>query len=160
MNYDQAVDYLNSLTKFGIKFGLERITALCHAFGNPHRTLRVIHVAGTNGKGSTATFISSILREAGYRTGLYLSPYVHDLRERIQINGSLIGKQDFADLVSEIQPIADDLAETDLGPVTEFELKTMVAYLYLAREQVDFAVLEVGMGGGSMRPTWWSRWWR
>lgn len=147
MNYEQAVDYLNGLTKFGIKFGLDRITALCHAFGNPQRTLRVIHVAGTNGKGSTATFISSILQEAGYRTGLYMSPYVHDLRERIQINGAMIPKQDFADLVSEIQPIADDLAETDLGPVTEFELKTMVAYLYLAREQVDFAVLEVGMGG-------------
>jgi len=147
MTYEQSVDYLNGLLKFGIKFGLERITALAHAFGNPHHRLRVIHIAGTNGKGSTATFISSILQEAGYKTGLYLSPYVHDLRERVQINGRMIPKDDFAELVSEIQPIADDFAETELGPVTEFELKTMVAYLYFAREQVDFAVLEVGMGG-------------
>ncbi len=147
MTYEQALEYLDGLLKFGIKFGLDRITALSHAFGNPHRRLRVIHVGGTNGKGSTATFIASMLREAGYRTGLYVSPYVHDVRERIQINGKMIPKQDFADLVSEIQPIAEDLAETDLGPVTEFEVKTMVAYLYFAREQVDFAVLEVGMGG-------------
>ncbi|MGC8863789.1 MAG: bifunctional folylpolyglutamate synthase/dihydrofolate synthase [Armatimonadota bacterium] len=147
MTYESALEYLNGLTKFGIKFGLERITALAHAFGNPHRGLRVIHVGGTNGKGSTATFIASILREAGYRTGLYLSPYVRDLRERIQINGALIPRDDFAGLISEIQPIADDLAETDLGPVTEFEVKTMAAYLYFERQMVDFAVLEVGMGG-------------
>ncbi|MGQ9454625.1 MAG: bifunctional folylpolyglutamate synthase/dihydrofolate synthase [Armatimonadota bacterium] len=147
MTYEQAVEYLNGLTKFGIKFGLERITALAHAFGNPHRGLRVIHVGGTNGKGSTATFVASILREAGYRVGLYLSPYVYDLRERIQINGALISKEDFAELVSEIQPIADDLAETDLGPVTEFEVKTMAAFLYFERQMVDFAVMEVGMGG-------------
>lgn len=147
MTYEQALEYLDGLLRFGIKFGLERITALARAFDNPHRRLRVIHVGGTNGKGSTATFIASILREAGYKTGLYVSPYVHDIRERIQINGAMIPKQDFADLISEIQPIADDFAETDLGPVTEFEVKTMVAYLYFAREQVDFAVLEVGMGG-------------
>jgi dihydrofolate synthase/folylpolyglutamate synthase len=147
MTYEQAVEYLSSLNKFGIKFGLERITALAHAFGNPHRALRVIHVGGTNGKGSTATFIASILREAGYRTGLYLSPYVYDLRERIQINGALIPKTDFSELISEIQPIADDMAETDLGPVTEFEVKTMAAFIYFARQMVDFAVMEVGMGG-------------
>lgn len=147
MHFEEAVVYLDGLTKFGIKFGLERITALSHAFGNPHRSLRVIHVGGTNGKGSTATFVASILQEAGYRVGLYLSPYVRDLRERIQINGRLIPKQDFADIVSEIQPIAEDLAETDLGPVTEFEVKTMTAYLHFVREQVDFAVIEVGMGG-------------
>lgn len=147
MDYEQAVEYLDSLTKFGIKFGLERITALSHAFGNPHLALRVIHVGGTNGKGSTATFAASILQEAGYRVGLYLSPYVHDLRERIQINGRMIPKQDFADIISEIQPLADDMAATDMGAVTEFEVKTMAAYLYFARQQVDFAVMEVGMGG-------------
>lgn len=147
MNYDEAVEYLDGLIKFGIKFGLERITHLCHAFGNPHRALRVIHVGGTNGKGSTCTFAASILQEAGYRVGLYLSPYVRDLRERIQINGRLIPKQDFADIMSEIQPIADDIGETDMGPVTEFEVKTLAAFIYFAREQVDFAVIEVGMGG-------------
>ena len=152
MTYEEALDYLGGLQKFGIKFGLERITALARAFGNPHRRLRVIHVAGTNGKGSTATFIASILHEAGYRTGLYLSPYVFDPRERVQIGGRLIPRDAFADLISEIQPIADNFAETDLGPVTEFEVKTMLAYLYLAREQVDFAVIEVGRGDASTPP--------
>jgi dihydrofolate synthase/folylpolyglutamate synthase len=147
MTYEESVEYLNGLIKFGIKFGLERITALSRAFGNPHRALRVIHVGGTNGKGSTCTFIASILQEAGFKVGLYLSPYVRDLRERIQINGRLIGRDEFAELISEIQPIADDISASDLGPVTEFEAKTMAAYLYFAREQVDFAVLEVGMGG-------------
>ena len=147
MTYDQALDYLNGLIKFGIRFGLERITALAEAMGNPHRRLRVIHIGGTNGKGSTATFVASILREAGYETGLYLSPYIHDVRERIQINGAMIPKQDFAEIISEIKPIADKMGETELGPVTEFEVKTLVAYLYMARKQVDFAVLEVGMGG-------------
>lgn len=147
MSYEQAIEYLNGLTKFGIKFGLERITALAHAFGNPHRRLRVIHVGGTNGKGSTATFIASILHEAGYRTGIYLSPYVHDIRERVQISGRMISKEELSDLISEIQPIADDISASELGPVTEFEVKTMAAYLHFARQQVDFAVLEVGMGG-------------
>jgi len=147
LTYEQSIEYLNGLIKFGIKFGLERITALAHAFGNPHRMLRVIHVGGTNGKGSTSTFAASILQEAGFRTGLYLSPYVRDLRERIQINGRLIGRDEFADLISEIQPIADDISASELGPVTEFEVKTMAAYLYFARQQVDFAVVEVRMGG-------------
>ncbi len=147
MDYQQAIDYLASLSKFGIKLGLERINALSRAFGNPQHLLRTIHVGGTNGKGSTATFIASILREAGYQTGLYLSPYVHDLRERVQINGAMIPKEDFAEIVGEIKPIADDMAASELGEVTEFELKTMVALLYFARQKVDFAVIEVGMGG-------------
>ena len=147
MNYDESLDYLNGLLKFGIKFGLDRIKALSEAFGNPHKQVRVIHVGGTNGKGSTTTFISSILHEAGYRTGAYLSPYVHDLRERIQIDGRMISKEDFTALINEIKPVADKLAETELGAVTEFEVKTMLAYLYFARQKVDFAVLEVGMGG-------------
>ena len=160
MTYEEALAYLNSLIKFGIKPGLERITALCEAFGNPQQGLRAIHIGGTNGKGSTAAFISSILREAGYRTGLYLSPYVHDVRERIQIDGQMIPEDDFAMLAAEIKAVADDIgapfdgaqpfdsAQGDRpGEVTEFEVKTMMAYLYFARREVDFAVLEVGMGG-------------
>lgn len=147
MTYPESLDYLDSLLKFGIKFGLDRITALADAFGNPHRQLRVIHVGGTNGKGSTCTFIASILREAGYRTGVYLSPYVFDVRERIQIDGNNISEDEFAALATEIRPVAEKIDETDLGEVTEFEVKTMMAYLHFARRQVDFAVLEVGMGG-------------
>jgi dihydrofolate synthase/folylpolyglutamate synthase len=147
LTYEQALEYMDGLLKFGIKFGLERVTALAEAFGNPHRELRVIHVGGTNGKGSTATFIQTILSEAGYRTALYTSPYVRDVRERIQIDGRMIGKEEFAKIISEIKPVADKIGETELGPVTEFEVKTMAAYLYFARQRVDFAVLEVGMGG-------------
>ena len=91
MTYEEALDYLDGLQKFGIKFGLERITALARAFGNPHRRLRVIHVARHQRQGlDRHVFIASILHEAGYRTGLYLSPYVFDPRERIQIDGRLI----------------------------------------------------------------------
>lgn len=147
MTYQESLDYLSGLLKFGIKFGLDRITALAEAFGNPQKQLRIIHVAGTNGKGSTCTFAASILREAGYRTGLYLSPYVHDVRERLQIDGEMISEVDFAALVTEIRPVAEQIGRTDLGEVTEFEVKTMMAYLHFARKQVDFAVLEVGMGG-------------
>ncbi len=147
MNYEQSLEYLNGLLKFGIKPGLERITALCEAFGNPQRQLRAIHITGTNGKGSTAAFVDSILREAGYIVGLYLSPYVHDVRERVQIDGQMISEERFAALATEIKPVADRIGRTDLGQVTEFEVKTMMAYLWLARSKVDFAVLEVGMGG-------------
>lgn len=147
MTYQESLDYLDSLLKFGMRPGLERISALSEAFGNPHRQLRVIHVTGTNGKGSTCTFVASILREAGYRVGLYLSPYVHDVRERVQIDGEMIPKDDFAALVGEVKAVADELAKTELGDITEFEVKTMIAYLYFARRQVDFAVIEVGMGG-------------
>jgi len=147
LTYAETIAYLDGLLKFGIKFGLDRVRALCEAFDNPHERLRVLHIGGTNGKGSTATFVSSILRQAGYRTGLYLSPYVRDLRERIQIDGRMISQRDFAAIVSEIRPIAEQIGTSDLGPVTEFEVKTVAAYVYFARREVDFAVLEVGMGG-------------
>jgi len=147
MTYQQSLEYLNSLIQFGIRPQLDRIAALSDAFGSPHKQIRVIHVTGTNGKGSTCTFVASILREAGYRVGLYLSPYVYDVRERIQIDGQMISEKDFAGLLSEIRPAAERISKTELGPVTEFEAKTMMAYLHFARSQVDFAVVEVGMGG-------------
>ncbi len=147
MNYQESVGYLSGLLRFGIHFGLDRILALAEAFGNPQDKFRVIHVAGTNGKGSTATFIASILNEAGYRVGLYTSPYVYDLKERIQIDRIPISEADFARTISMIRPFAEDIEASGLGSVTEFEAKTMAAYLYFADEKVDFAVLEVGMGG-------------
>jgi len=145
--YDQALDYLYGLLKFGIKFGLDRSAELCRRMGNPQDSLRAIHVGGTNGKGSTCAFIASILRAAGCSVGTYLSPYVYDVRERIQVNGEPIPEDDFAALVSEIAPHIEAVADTDLGHGTEFEAKTLMAFLYLARRNVDFAVVEVGMGG-------------
>jgi dihydrofolate synthase/folylpolyglutamate synthase len=146
-DYQGALDYLSGLLRFGIKLGLDRFTELCHRLGDPQNELRVIHVGGTNGKGSTCAFITSILRQAGYSVGTYLSPYVYDVRERIQLNGEMIPEEDFAELMSEIAPQMEAIAGTELGQGTEFEAKTAMAFLYFARKKVDFAVIEVGMGG-------------
>jgi dihydrofolate synthase/folylpolyglutamate synthase len=147
MDYSRAVMYMQGLKRFGIKLGNERFEALLERLGNPHHQLRVIHVAGTNGKGSTCTFIATILQAAGYKVGLYLSPYVFNLRERIQVNGYMIPESDFARLVTWIKPHIEELAETPLGQVTEFELKTAVGFSCFAEQRVDFAVIEVGLGG-------------
>ncbi len=147
MDYQRAVQYMQGLKRFGIKLGNERFEALLERLGNPHHQLRVIHVAGTNGKGSTSTFIATILQAAGYKVGLYLSPYVFNLRERIQVNGYLIPEADFARLVTWIKPHIEELAQTPLGQVTEFELKTAVGFSCFAEQRVDFAVVEVGLGG-------------
>ncbi len=145
--YDDALDYLSGLLKFGIKFGLDRFRELCRRVGDPQKALKVVHVTGTNGKGSTCVFVSSILRSAGYTVGTYLSPYVYDVRERIQINGEMISKEEFTELMSELAPHLEAVAPTDFGQGTEFEAKTLMAFLHFARKNVDYAVIEVGMGG-------------
>ena len=123
--------------------GLERISALCEKLGNPQNNLKFIHVAGTNGKGSTCTICANILREAGYKTGLYTSPYVVDFRERIQINGEMISENDLALCVSKVKETADEYNIK----TTEFEFITAVAFLYFSRQNCDYVVLEVGLGG-------------
>lgn len=138
---------MSGLLQFGIRLDRERFVELLRRAGDPQKRLRCLHVAGTNGKGSTTTFIASILAAAGYRVGSYLSPYVFDLRERILLNGAMIPKADFARWVTHLQPHMEAIAATDLGPTTEFELKTAVAFCWLAEQAVDFAVLEVGIGG-------------
>lgn len=147
MNYEESIAYLDSLIKFGIKFGLERMTELCNEFGNPQRKYRVLQIGGTNGKGSTCAFASSILTKSGYKVGSYYSPYVNDPRERIQLNGEMISRDDFADIITRIAPAIDRISATAMGCVTEFEAKTLAALLYFAEKEVDIAVLEVGMGG-------------
>lgn len=147
MEYQEALDYLQGLIRFGIKLDLDRFRALCSRVGSPQRGFKSVHVGGTNGKGSTTSMISSILRSAGYRVGTYLSPYVNDVRERIQIDGEMIDTTDFADLMECIIPHLDAVAATDAGQPTEFEAKTLIAFLHFAAREVDFACVEVGMGG-------------
>lgn len=146
MQYEEALQYIHSLEKFGIKPGMERITALCRAFGNVQERLRFIHVAGTNGKGSTSTMLANICRCAGYKTGLFISPYVLDFRERIQVNGEMIPKSALSDIVERIQPVADAMREHGESP-TEFEVITAAAFLFYAESECDMVVLETGLGG-------------
>ncbi len=147
MDYSQALAYMHGRLRLGIKLGNARMESLLQRLGSPHKTLRIVHIAGTKGKGSTAAMAASILQATGYKTGQYLSPYVYDVRERIQINAVPIPPQDFARWVTHIKPHIDALEETDFGPTTEFELKTAVGLCWFAEQQVDYAVLEVGLGG-------------
>ncbi|MBQ4603720.1 MAG: bifunctional folylpolyglutamate synthase/dihydrofolate synthase [Clostridia bacterium] len=146
MNCNEAIEYIHSLEKFGIKPGMERIRALCNALGNPQDKLKIIHVAGTNGKGSTSTMISNILRKSGYNIGLFISPYVTDFRERIQFNGSMIEKSELAECVESVKCAIDSLEKDNIQP-TEFEAVTAAAFLYFEKKKCDFVVLEVGLGG-------------
>lgn len=146
MNCNEAIKYIHSLEKFGIKPGMERIRALCNALGNPQEKLKIIHVAGTNGKGSTSTMISNILRKSGYNTGLFISPYVSDFRERIQFNGNMIEKKELAECVERVKTVIDSLSSEGIQP-TEFEALTATAFCYFEKKNCDFVVLEVGLGG-------------
>lgn len=147
MNFEDALHYMESLLRFGWKLGNERFEALCARLGNPQDQYAVVHIAGTKGKGSTTALSAAILREAGYNVGAYFSPYVYDVRERVQVNGELIAREDFARLVTQAVPHIEALAKTDLGQTTEFELKTLLGFLTFAEKQVDYACIEVGLGG-------------
>ena len=147
MDFDEALAFMQGRLRLGIKLGNERFLALLGRLGDPQDKLNVVHVAGTKGKGSTTAMAASVLQAAGWRVGSYLSPYVYDVRERIQVNGEMIPRDDFARWVSEIKPHVEALEETEHGPTTEFELKTAVGLCWLAEQKVDYAVLEVGLGG-------------
>ncbi|MEE1012170.1 MAG: folylpolyglutamate synthase/dihydrofolate synthase family protein [Acutalibacteraceae bacterium] len=146
MNCKEAIEYIHSLEKFGIRPGMERIKALCSELGNPQDKLKVIHVAGTNGKGSTSTIISNILQQNGFNTGLFISPYVSDFRERIQYNGNMIEMNELAECVEKVKNAIDILSDKGIQP-TEFEALTATAFLYFKKKNCDFVVLEVGLGG-------------
>ncbi|MBO7217568.1 MAG: bifunctional folylpolyglutamate synthase/dihydrofolate synthase, partial [Clostridia bacterium] len=139
MNYEEALSYIHSLEVFGSIPGLERIKLLTEKLGNPQKDLKFIHVAGTNGKGSTCTMLSNIYIKAGCKVGLYTSPYIVDFRERIQINGEYISKADLARLCKMVK-------ETEVY-VTEFEFITALAFLYFKEQNCDIVILEVGLGG-------------
>ncbi len=143
MNYTQALDYIHSINWTFCKPGLERIGELCEKLGHPERDLRFIHVAGTNGKGSFCSMTASILKAAGYKTGLYTSPYIRTFNERMQINGENISDAELAEITSYVRPIADRMTDKP----TEFELITAVAFEYFRRHKCDIVVLETGLGG-------------
>jgi len=149
--YQEALDYLYSFIDYSLtrsfryspeKFDLGRMDALLDRLGNPHRRYPKIHIAGTKGKGSVAALSASVLKAAGYKTGLYISPHMTDFAERIQVNGENIPHQTLADLVSEIKPHVEQIQH-----LTTFELTTALAFLYFSHTNVDAAVIEVGLGG-------------
>ena len=146
MTYEEALDNVYGRLVFGIKPGLERITALMERLGNPQKKLKFVHVAGTNGKGTCATLVASALGACGLRVGLYTSPYVLEFRERFQIDGEMIPKEELVEEVETLAPIADQFEESG-DQVTEFEYITALALHWFARRQCDIVVLEVGMGG-------------
>lgn len=144
MVYKEAVDYLYNLQRYGIKLGLSNTLTLMDILGNPHQRFKSIHIAGTNGKGSTAAMIASILQASGLRVGLYTSPHLVSFTERIRVNGVTIPEDRVADMVSTLN--SKLLTNNSISP-TFFEFTTALAFEYFAEEDVDIAVVEVGMGG-------------
>lgn len=143
MSYESTIDYIENSNWIRTKPGLERTQALLKALGNPEKQLKFVHIGGTNGKGSTAACIAAVLQHAGYRTGLYTSPYILRFNERMQINGRQIADDELERLVDRIRPIADAMEDKP----TEFELITAIGMQYFYENQVDIVVLEVGLGG-------------
>ena len=143
MTYQEAIEYINGVRWLGSKPGLERITELLRRLGDPQKKLKFVHIAGTNGKGSCAAMTASVLRAAGYRTGLFTSPYLWRFNERMQLNGRPIGDDMLAEITAQLKPHAEAM---DDHP-TEFEMMTAAALLWYAEEKCDVVVLEVGLGG-------------
>ena len=143
MTYEEALKYIQTVSWKGSKLGLDRTQELLAKLGNPEKKMKFIHLAGTNGKGSTASMLSTILEKAGYKVGLYTSPYIMRYNERMQINHQQIPDDELAVVTEHIRPIADAMEDVP----TEFELNTALAMEYFCRNNCDIVVLEVGMGG-------------
>ena len=143
MTYQQALDYISAVGSRAGKPGLERIRTLMAGLGNVQNALRFVHLAGTNGKGSTSCMLASILQKAGYKTGLFVSPFIIRFNERVQINGEHIPDEKLAEIIDRIKPVADALDSA----CTEFELITAAAFVWFAEEACDIVVLETGLGG-------------
>ena len=140
---EEALNYLYSLIPKGIKLGLENISTVLNGLGNPQLNTPTIHIAGTNGKGSTAAFCESILRNAGYKVGLYTSPHLNHFGERIQINRIPLSENELIQLVAKVKHVVENLKI----PITFFEFATAMAFLHFAEQETDINVIEVGMGG-------------
>lgn len=147
MNYAETLAWIHSLYRFGMNPGLERIKALLRRLGDPQKMLRCIHIAGTNGKGSTAAFLASMLEAQDKRVALYTSPYLEAFTNRMAINGVDICRERLTALATDVRLQVDEMVRTGAGQPTEFEVVTALAFLYFAQEQPDWVVAEVGLGG-------------
>lgn len=147
MNYEQAMQYIHSIMRFGSKLGLERMRELMHRLDDPQKKTKFVHVAGTNGKGSTVTMLAEILQASGYCVGKYTSPYVFDFRERIVVDGKMITKDALCKYTERISLVCEQMQQDGWDAVTEFEVVTAIAFCYYAECGCDVVVLEVGLGG-------------
>ncbi|EAE6206595.1 bifunctional folylpolyglutamate synthase/dihydrofolate synthase [Listeria innocua] len=147
-SYQEALDWIHGTLRLGIKPGLARMEYIMEKLNHPEKANKWVHIAGTNGKGSTLTFIRSSLEEAGYKTGTFTSPYIETFNERISVNGIPVSDQMIVDLANRIKPIAEELEKTVYGPPSEFEIITAMMFLCFAEyEPIDIGIIEVGLGG-------------
>ena len=147
MTYQETLDRIHSFQKYGSRLGLERMTRLMELLGNPQESLKVIHVAGTNGKGSVCRYLYTVLQENGYKTGLYTSPFLERFTERMEYNGAEISEEDLIFYTGQVLEKVETMLVEGMESPTEFELITAIAFLYFAGKDIDFLVLEVGLGG-------------
>ncbi|MEH7094744.1 bifunctional folylpolyglutamate synthase/dihydrofolate synthase [Neobacillus vireti] len=146
--YQEALDWIHGRLRLGIKPGLSRMEWMMDKLGSPEKKIKAVHVGGTNGKGSTVTFLRSILQSGGYTVGTFTSPYIEQFNERISVNGKPISDAEILELTNVIKPLADELEDTELGGPTEFEVITAMAFYYFANtSQIDMVIFEVGLGG-------------
>lgn len=143
----KTIKYLEELRVLGSNYGLERTERLLELLGNPHKKLNLIHIAGTNGKGSTSSILGKVLIEHGYKVGFFNSPHLEEIEETIRINDESIPEEDLVYLLEEIKPYVNKVVEEGYKHPTEFEVLTCIMFLYLYRQKVDFGVIEVGLGG-------------
>ena len=146
MNYPETLAWIHGTERFGSRLGLGRMGRLLHRMGDPHLKVPYIHVAGTNGKGSTTTMIASALTAGGFKTGKFISPFILEFRERMQIDGEMVPEETLAALATRLRPIAEEFKAAG-DPPTEFELVTVLGLTWFAEAGCDIAVLEVGLGG-------------
>lgn len=146
--YDEAVEWIHSLLNHGIKPGLERMEWMLERLDHPERRLKFVHVGGTNGKGSTVTYMRHILEESGYEVGTFTSPYIETFTERIALNGTPISEEDLLEVCNRVYPVVEETAGTSLGSPTEFEVITLISLVYFGKiAYPDIVLMEVGLGG-------------
>lgn len=147
MNYEEAREYLDQVSKGGSVLGLDNMRELLKRLGNPQDSLKFVHISGTNGKGSVLAYLSTVFKEAGYRTGRYISPTLFSYREKIQVNEKFIGREDLSRLTEKVKAAAEEMKNCAAGDPTIFEIETALAFLYFVEQKCDIVILETGLGG-------------